>query len=225
MALKDLPKNEKPREKLIRYGVESLSNVELITIIIGSGTKNNSAMDVAYSLLKEKGLLSLSHIPYEEYMKIKGISHAKALMLTSMFELFHRLSSLERENEEVIINSEYIYQMYKDRFSGVEQEILGIIILDKNKHIISEQVIYKGTKDYIKTSLLDIIKPLMIKRGTYFYLYHNHPSGSVLPSDSDVAFTESVIFEAKKYGFKLLDHIIIGEEGYFSFASGDPTII
>lgn len=220
MGIKDLPSNEKPREKLMRYGVESLSNVELITIIIGSGTKNNSAMDVAYNLLRNKGLLSLSHIPYEDYMKISGIKKAKALMLASIFELYRRLSTLHSDLESNEVTSLNVYHRYRDYLKGEAQEILGVLILDKNKQIITEKIIYKGTKNYIKTSSRDILKLLVLKEGTYFYLYHNHPDGSLEPSDSDIVFTESLIQETRKYGFILLDHLIITENGYFSFASG-----
>ena len=225
MSIKDLPSNEKPREKLMRYGVEELSNVELITIIIGSGTKNNSAMDVAYNLIRNKGLLSLSHIPYEEYMKIAGIKKAKALMLVSIFELYRRLSTLEHEQIDEEISSYHIYEKIKGSLKGVEQEVLGIIVLDKDKKVITEKIIYKGTKDYIKTSTRDILKILVLKNGKYFYIYHNHPDGSLDPSEDDIAFTESLIVETKRYGYQLLDHIILTEKGYFSFASGDSIII
>ena len=225
MALKDLPNNEKPREKLIRYGVESLSNVELITIIIGSGTKNNSAMDVAYNLIRSKGLLSLSHIPYEDYMKITGIKKAKALMLASIFELYRRLSTLESEGKGEDLTSFDIFDKYKDELSGIEQEVLGAIVLDKNKKIISEKIIYKGTKNYIKVSTRDILKLLVLKNGKYFYIYHNHPDGTLSPSEDDIVFTESLILEAKRYEYHLLDHIIITDKGYFSFASGDSYLI
>ena len=225
MSIKDLPSNEKPREKLMRYGVESLSNVELITIIIGSGTRNNSAMDVAYNLIRNKGLLSLSHIPYEDYMKITGIKRAKALMLASIFELYRRLSVLENEQESEEITSFYVYEMVKNSLDGIEQEVLGILVLDRDKKLITEKIIYKGTKDYIKTSTRDILKILVLKNGKYFYIYHNHPDGSLTPSESDIAFTESLILESRRYGYQLLDHIIITENGYFSFANGDSIII
>ena len=224
MSIKDLPSNEKPREKLMRYGVESLSNVELITIIIGSGTRNNSAMDVAYNLIRNKGLLSLSHIPYEDYMKITGIKRAKALMLASIFELYRRLSVLENEQESEEITSFYVYEMVKNSLDGIEQEVLGILVLDRDKKLITEKIIYKGTKDYIKTSTRDILKILVLKNGKYFYIYHNHPDGSLEPSDNDIAFTETIIKEAKRYGYYLLDHIIITKKGYFSFAGIDTVI-
>ena len=225
MGFKDLPSNEKPREKLMRYGVDTLSNVELITIIIGSGTRNNSAMDVAYNLIRNKGLLSLSHIPYEEYMKIAGIKKAKALMLTSIFELYRRLSTLESEVKDEELTSYHVYIKVKDELKGLEQEVLGAIVLDKDKKTISEKIIYKGTKDYIKVSTRDILKFLVLKDGKYFYIYHNHPDGTLYPSEDDIVFTEALIKEAKRYDYLLLDHIIVTDKGYFSFASGDPYFI
>ena len=195
MSIKDLPNNEKPREKLMRYGVESLSNVELITIIIGSGVKNNSAMDVAYNLIRNKGLLSLSHIPFEDYMKIAGINKAKAFMLVSIFELYRRLSKLECEPVDEEISSYHVYEKIKGELIGIEQEVLGIVVLNKDKKVITEKIIYTGTKDYIKPSTRDILKILVLKNGKYFYIYHNHPDGSLTPSESDIAFTESLILE------------------------------
>ena len=222
MSLKDLPNSEKPREKLIRYGVESLSNIELLTIIIGSGTKNNSAMDVAYNLIKDKGLLSIIDKPYEEFMQVNGINKVKALTLASIFELYKRLPALKLDQEEYIVDSDSIYLRYKDKLSGFNQEVLGIVVLDKHKKIINEKVIYKGTKDHVNFSMIDILRNLMINKAYYFYIYHNHPDGSLEPSVNDIAFTSSLIVEARKYKYKFLDHLIIGESGYYSFAKGDP---
>ena len=225
MSLKDLPLNEKPREKLIRYGVESLSNVELLTIVIGSGTKNNSAMDVAYNLIKNKGLLSIANSSYEEYMKINGIKKAKALMLAAIFELYRRIGQLENDQQDDEITSESIYKLHRLEMEGLKQETLGIIILNKRRKLIAEKILYKGTKNYVKTSVRDVLQFLLQKDGKYFYIYHKHPGGSLEPSDNDILFTRSLITEVKKYDFFLLDHIIFGEGGYFSFASGDSHLI
>lgn len=217
MGIKDLPKNERPREKAVRYGLESLGNHELIALIIGSGTKGNSALDIAYELLESNnGLNNMSKKPYREFLRIKGLSDVSALKLGATFELFKRLDNFSAE-EGAIITSEKIYQKYRIKLMSYDQEVLGIIILNRKRKILSEKIIYIGTKFGINTSIRDIFKELLMVGGHYFYLFHNHPSEDVKPSNQDIIFTRQVIMECSKLGFTMLDHVIISYNEYYSF--------
>lgn len=217
MAIRDLPINERPREKALRYGFDELSNYELIALIIGSGTKGHSALDIAYDLIyKNNGLSNLINLPYQEFLNVKGIKEISALKLASTFELVKRMTKYDIDESEEI-TSDFIYRRYRFKLLNYDQEVLGIVVLDKKKNLLKEKIIYKGTKYGINTSIRDIFKELLLVKGAYFYLFHNHPSEEVNPSPQDVIFTAEVIRECSKLGFTMLDHIVIGPDRYYSF--------
>ena len=224
MKILDLPIQERPREKLTRYGVESLSNVELLAIIIGSGTKKKNVMDIAYDLLKEKGLLGLFSTPYKELEKIEGISKVNSMKLASVFELSNRISMMKVENESSVINADYIFKKYQQTLMTYHQEVMGLIILDKKSNVITERILYKGTNNNIYTSNKDIFREMFVHGGSKFYIFHNHLGDSSFPSDADITFTIALIKEAKRYDLELVDHIIISRKDYFSFKEANINI-
>ena len=224
MKILDLPIQERPREKLTRYGVESLSNVELLAVIIGSGTKTKNVMDIAYDLLKEKGLLGLFNTPYKELEKTEGISKVNSMKLASIFELSNRISRMKVENESSVINADYIFKKYQQTLMTYHQEVMGLIVLDKRSHIIAERILYKGTNNNIYTSSKDILREIFVHGGSKFYIFHNHHGDSSFPSDADITFTIALIKEAKRYDLELVDHVIISRKDYFSFKEANINI-
>ena len=143
MSIKDLPLNERPREKAIRFGFESLGNYELIALIIGSGTKGSSALDIAYELLQSNnGLSNLSKLPFQDFLRVKGVNEISAVKLGAVFELYKRLDDFSPE-EGANINSEKIFQKYRIKLMNYDQEILGIIVLNRKHAILAEKIIYK----------------------------------------------------------------------------------
>ncbi len=224
MKMLDLPIQERPREKLTRYGVDSLSNVELLAIIIGSGTKNKNVIDIAHDLLKEKGLLGLFNTPYKELENIDGISSVTSMKLASIFELSKRISMAKVESESTTINADYIFKKYQQTLSTYQQEVMGLIVLDKKSHIITEKILYKGTNNNIHTSNKDILREIFINGGSKFYIFHNHIGDSSFPSDADITFTIALIKEAKRYDLELVDHVIISRKDYFSFKEANINI-
>ena len=217
MKINDLPICERPREKLTRYGAESLSNIELLAIVIGSGNKQRNAMDIAYDLLKDRGLYGLIKTPFKDFSKINGISNVTSIKLASILELSKRISEMKIEQVNAEINADYIYKKYNQKLLAFDQEVFGIIICDKNKNILSEKILYKGTGHRIYTDNKDIFREIFISGGSKFYIFHNHPSDDPLPSDFDIAFTFNLLKESKKYELDMLDHVIISHNGYFSF--------
>ena len=218
MGIKELPKLERPREKALLYGLEKLSNVELIAILIGSGTKDRSALDISYELLDTyKGIFNLSNAPFLDLTKTKGISKITAIKLGAVFEIYKRISQSEYQETNITISQNYIYTKYSKIIQGDTQEILGVIILNGNKKVIREKLLYKGTKVELSASYLEIFKEVLIADGKYFYIFHNHPEGNPYPSDKDIIFTSGLIKEAIKLKIKMIDHIIIGKNSYFSF--------
>jgi len=216
--IKDLPVLERPREKAMRYGVESLSDVELLAIIIGSGTKDHSALDIAQKIISDKkGLSNVFNCPYQDFIIFQGVNKTSAIKLSATFELGKRFQIGKAENEDSIVDSSMIYQKYAPQLIGQSQEKIVIITLNRQKKIVQERILSIGSENNVSCSIRDILRILVLNKGTYFYLVHNHPGNSMEPSQQDIAFTSSIISEAKRIGFNLIDHLIIGDGGAYSF--------
>lgn len=222
--IKDLPSLERPREKALRYGIESLSNHELLAIIINSGTTHSSAIDIAYAMLSEcHGLFNLVKKPFPDLINYKGIGKEKALKISATFEVAKRFNTLQQENEEIVENSEQIFLKYAPKMSFLTQEEVHLIILNKKKKILHEVNLFKGTSGAVNFSVSQIIREIIIHEGSCFYLIHNHPSGNVHPSEDDAFLTSELIRECKKVNVLLLDHLIIAPNQYFSFKDSKIT--
>lgn len=219
--INELPPLERPREKAFRYGIESLSNVELLAILIGSGTANKSAIDIAYELLNNaKGLYSLFNTPYQEFTKIKGLKKTKAVKLLATFELTKRYENSKIEEKTIVPNSEFVYQKVRPNLIGVTREFFILIMCNKNRRIIHEEILYKGVEDNVPFSLKDVLCTLLLHKASSFYIVHNHPNGILLPSISDTELTNQLMNETRKLSIRLIDHLIISENGYYSFLDG-----
>mgnify|MGYP004449921751 CR=1 FL=1 len=213
----ELPILERPREKGFRYGVEKLSNIELLAILIGSGGKDNSALDIAYDLLISKnGLFSLVNTPYQELTKCKGINSVKAIKLAACFELGKRYEMLRNEITEIEVNSEYIFHHVLPVFYSEAREKFMLVILNRKKQIVHEEILFLGAESNVPFSFKQVLSVLLIHKAHFFYIIHNHPGGLLEPSDNDLEITRKLIFEARKMGMKMLDHLIIYENSYCS---------
>ena len=218
--IQDLPITEKPREKAERFGIEALKDEDLLALIISSGTVGHSSLDIARDILRDSGnLSSLINKPSVYFYGFKGLKKAKALKILAVTEIAKRINEkqLITHEENRPVTSEVLYRRYSFRFVGSTQEELIVIILNKNKQIINEKVLYHGDDNNIIINYRDILRLLMIHNGYYFYLIHNHPNNSFLPSEADIAFTKKIAEKAKLVNAKLLDHIIISKGGYYSF--------
>ncbi len=216
--IKELPALERPREKALRYGVNTLSDSELLAILISKGYQGSSALEVSNELLSEyKGLSLLSKASFADLMSTKGIKEAKAITLASIFEIHKRLSIKETEESEEEVDSEYLYNKYKDILLSSTQENLILIILNSRRRIIREKTLYIGTENNMIFSYKDVWREMLNYQGKYFYLIHNHPGKSCSPSREDIAFTSELFLESKRLKIPMIDHLIIGEDGYYSF--------
>ena len=218
--IEDLPTLEKPREKAARFGIETLSDEELLALIINVGTVGHSSLDIARDVLNDAHTLSaLYNKPYQYFHTFKGLKRVNALRLAATIEIAKRMNEKTRlvYEEKAEITSESLYQRYALSLVGQNQENFVLVILNKNKQIIFEKVLYKGDDSNLVISTREIIHLLILHNGYYFYLIHNHPNNTLLPSESDISFTEKMNRKAEKIGVKLLDHLIIGQNGYYSF--------
>ena len=218
--IQDLSKLEKPREKAERFGIDKLTDSELLALIINVGTVGHSSLDIAREIMNDaKTLFNLIGKPYEYYLSFKGLNKVNALKLTATFEILKRIKEKQHLifEENNAITSEVLFRRYSVSLLGQNQEHLILVILNKNKQIIFEKTLYTGDDSCAVVSSREILRLLSIHNGYYFYLIHNHPNGSLKPSDSDIAFTKLISNKAEKIGVKLLDHLIITDKDYYSF--------
>ena len=219
VLIKDIPLNERPRERLINKGVEYLSNEDLLAILLKTGTKENSVKVLASNILKQLDNISnLKDINLERLIKIKGIGKAKACELLAAIELGKRLNKkIDNLNQIKIYSSNSIYEYYQDKLKDKLQEHFYCVYLDTKNHIIKDKLLFIGT---INESLIhprEIFKEAYLLSASSIICVHNHPSGNVTPSNNDIVMTKQLIEVGKILGIKVLDHIIIGKNNYYSF--------
>ena len=218
MKIKEIPKSERPREKLIKRGADSLSSSELLAIILGEGVKNVNANELAFVLLNEvRSLKNFINLSYQELTKIKGIGPVKATKILAMVELGKRIF-LEGDKEKIrLINSKDIYKFCKSFFYGLKQECFYCIYLDSKKKVLNSKLLFKGTMTRSNVHPREIFKEAYKVSASYIICAHNHPSGSVNPSPKDIEFTNYLIELGIIHGVLIYEHLIVSETKYYSF--------
>jgi len=222
MKIKELPLSERPYEKLEEYGSESLSNAELLAIIIKTGTKEKSSVAIAQEILKLKdntdkeNLRFLQDISLEEFTKIKGIGKVKAIQLKAVCELTKRISRPLNNNKIVIKTPEDVAKLMIPELRYEKREIAKIIILN-NKNIVLKIInISLGGSNFACIEPKDVLAEAIRMQAPKIILIHNHPSGDPTPSKGDYNVTDRVYEASELMGIKLLDHIVIGDGVYQS---------
>lgn len=219
IKIKDIPKLERPRERLIKYGVEKLSNEELLSILIGNGTKGFSAKDLSLKILdKVKSINEVNLINYHTLKEIKGLGQAKICSILAAIELGKRVNMENNSlNEEVINNSEVVFNYFKNIFLNVKQEYFYCLYLDSKKHVIDNKLLFKGTLNKSIVHPREVFKEAYLLSASSIICVHNHPSGSAIPSKDDIDITNQLSSIGYIMGIKLVDHLIIGSNTYYSF--------
>lgn len=213
-----MPPLDRPREKALRYGIDKLPTEEILALLIGSGGKDNSALDIAKAMMDDsRTFITLANKSIDELKEYKGISNAKALNLSAVFELAKRYQEKVWEEDGEEINNEYLYKKYATRLISMSQEMLVLIILNKRKQVVHEITLYKGGHNKLSLTYRDIFKQIIIHNGYYFYVIHNHPDNTLHPSKSDISFTGELTRRCDKLDIVLMDHLIFTENGYYSF--------
>lgn len=221
MKMKELPMSERPYEKLEMYGETALSNAELIAIIIKSGTKGESSVNIAQRILtldknKTNSLRFLQDTSIEDFMNIKGIGKVKAIQLKAIGELTKRMSK-PLDMSKVQINSpKDVAELLKEEMKYEKREIVKTVVLNSKNVILKiVDVCFGGTNSAILKPK-DVLQDAVKQGAPKIILVHNHPSGDPTPSKSDYEFTERLQKAANLVGIELLDHIVIGDYGYRS---------
>ncbi len=216
LTIKDLADEERPREKLIKYGVETLSNSELLAIMLRTGSKKITALNLASNLLLEaSGLETLSEYSIEELKKIKGIGNAKATQIKAAFELGRRLSCVQ--TKQAVINSPSdLADVLIARMGHFKQERFDVVLLDTKNKIIGIKNIFKGSLASTLVHPREVFKFAIKKSSASIILAHNHPSGDLNPSQEDIKLTKRMIEAGEIVGIDVLDHLIIVNNNYNS---------
>lgn len=219
VKIKDIPENDRPMERLIENGVETLSNEELIAILLKTGTKDMSAKELSSLLLsKIGGIKKLTNVNFEYLNKFKGIGKSKACILLSALELSKRINKeVDTIKNIKLNNTEVVYKYYKDKIGDKKQEYFYCVYLDNQKKVLDDKLLFMGTINYSIVHPREIFKEAYLLGASAIICIHNHPGGNVLPSKQDIEITNNLVEVGKLLGIKVLDHIIICKDKYYSF--------
>lgn len=225
IKMKNLPVTERPYEKLEQYGEKNLTNAELLAIIIKSGTREETSVQLAQKILllnenRDKNNLNfLRDITIEELIKIKGIGKVKAIQIKATCELASRMNSIDNYKNITINKPSDVVDILFEEMRFEKQEILKVVILVNKNKLLKIKDIAKGTGNFVKASIKDVLNEAVKVQAMQIILVHNHPSGDVTPSKNDIEFTREVKKASTILGINLIDHIIIGGNNYISIFS------
>lgn len=225
MKISEIPKELRPREKAMQTGVSSLSDRELLALFIRFGTKKKSALDVADLVIKQAGSLSgLNRVRFEKLIEIEGIRDTKAIELLALVEISSRIVQ-PRQGDYIQIEEPTNLVNWLNLQIGYEkQEYFVAIYLDKQNRLVAHSELFKGTLDRSVVHPREIFKDAVRYSASRIILVHNHPSGSLSPSESDVLTTELLVDAGNMLGVHVLDHLIVSEGGYVSLRMHSPHL-
>jgi len=216
--IKDLPVSERPRERAINDGVESLSNSEILSIILRSGTHDKSVKDLALEIISLVGDISnFKDLTLNKLLSIKGIGKVKAIELISVVEFSKRIYSSSDKTYIKITGSLDVFNSYKNLFLCVKQELFYCLYLNSKNCVIERKLLFMGTINRSVVHPREIFKNAYLCSASGIICIHNHPSGDVSPSVEDKRFTKALVDIGRVQNIPVLDHVIVGEDNYFSF--------
>ncbi len=220
LTLKHLAEEDRPREKLLLRGRHGLSNAELIAILIGSGNSSETAVELSQRILLQHGndLNRLGKLHVTDLMTFKGIGEAKAVSIIAAMELGRRWQEKDAEPRLQIRSSRDIYDVIYPVISDLPHEEFWVLFLNKGNRIIEKEKISSGGIAGTVVDVKIILKHALHKLSSAIALVHNHPSGNLQPSDMDISLTRKLTEAAKLMDVIVIDHLIIGDKNYYSFA-------
>jgi len=220
LSIKQWQEEERPREKLRAKGPNALSDAELIAIILGSGTKDETAVDVARNLISsnENSLRELSKLPIERLIERKGIGPSKAIAIIAIFEIAKRFASIEIKSLTQIQSSAYAAKIISPILRDLSHEECWVMYLNRANKLISKERLSIGGVSATVVDVKIVLKNALEKLASSIILIHNHPSGNPKPGENDKVQTKLLKDAAALFDISLLDHLIIAGDEYFSFA-------
>jgi len=215
--IKEWPENERPRERLVKYGPEGLSDAQLLAIILRTGGQGKGVMNLAMSLLDTfKGLGNIDRSSVADLSSIKGLGPAKIAQLKAAFELGKRLMSESSEARPVFSSSQSVYAHFAPRLKNLKKELFLSLLLDAKNRVIREVTISEGTLTNSLIHPREAFREAIGESAASVIFAHNHPSGDPAPSRDDIAITERLKQAGDLVGISVLDHVIIGDGKYVS---------
>jgi len=222
-GIKGWKEDDQPREKCLIHGISSLSDAELIAILLGSGTKNKSAVDVGRDILKFSGntFNKLGKLGYLELCSIAGVGRAKAVTLLAAFEIGRRRNLENVANADFVVSSRQAAEFFIGLLSDLCYEEFWILLLNHSNRVLGKVKISSGGVHQTLVDPKHIFNEALRHLATGIILCHNHPSGSVQPSVSDVQLTRKIVSAAESLEIRIVDHIIVGGNKYYSFSDSN----
>lgn len=219
-TIKNWAIDDRPREKLMAKGKDALSDSELLAILINTGSGRQSALDLAKDVLASANndLRELGKLSVEQFTSLKGIGPAKAITIVAAMELGRRRNAGVLNAQTRVQSSKDAAQFCQHILRDHQQEVFLVIFLKTNNNILDHKIIFQGGMSMTIVDSKVIFKQALEKRATQLILCHNHPSGNLNPSKSDLELTKRLVEAGKLLDIKVLDHIIVSEDGYYSFA-------
>jgi DNA repair protein RadC len=215
IRIKDLPSSERPRERLAEVGADALKTSELIAIILRTGMKGVSAIQVAEQLLQKFGSLdNLSRAGLKDLQQIKGIGRDKAIALKSAFTLARRMAQEIRHEGPTLDNPESVAALLREENRAYEVEQFSVLLLNTRRKLLSVEKISQGTLDTILVHPREVFKSAIAASASAIVLVHNHPSGDPTPSESDIKVTRDLVRAGQVLKIEVLDHVILGRASH-----------
>lgn len=212
----DMQKEERPRERLINCGAASLSDSELLAIILRTGSKQENVINLAQRILSQYNLKQLSQINTAQLMKIHGIKESKAAQIAACFEIARRLEVFSEDAKPKIASPEDVYKRIYPKLREQKKEMFIELCLDTKNQIIKEDTISIGSLNANIVHPREVFKVALAESAAHIIVAHNHPSGDPTPSREDIEITKKLIEAGKIIGIDVLDHVIIGDKRHFS---------
>jgi DNA repair protein RadC len=211
--IRELPENERPRERLLEQGSGALSDAELVAVLLRNGTRGRSAVQIARELLDEKGGLTglLGMTP--QMLRRPGVGTAKIAGLLAALEIARRLARKEVTEREAVSRPGEVARYLHLRYQTRDQEVMGAVFLDNRHRMLGDREMYRGTLDRAVVEPREILKECLFRGASGVIIFHTHPSGDPTPSPDDTAFTLRVAEAAKALSIKLHDHLVLGSGG------------
>ncbi len=218
-TMKTLPESERPYEKFIAHGEKSLSDAELLAIILKSGTPNETSLDIARQILtgNHNNLLNLYDLSYRDLMRFPGVGQVKAIQLKAIAELSKRISQTKSGYHLKMNTPESVANYYMEQLRHRKEEVLICAFFDVKCNFLGDVEISKGSVNFAYVSPRDIFRHAFDYEAVLFVILHNHPSGDSFPSEDDIQITKRIEKGARILELELVDHIIIGDKKYYSF--------
>lgn len=216
MRIADISPENRPRERFQKLGAPALSDAELLAIILQKGTRGENVIDMSNRLLSKFGIDKLSGLSLNEMQEIDGIGPAKAMQIKAMFE-FGKRHALVKKNITQITCAKDVYELLKEKLCDLKQEVFVVLHLDTKNKILKEEIVTKGTLDASLVHPREVFRGAIKESANAIILVHNHPSGDPAPSDEDRKVTELLSKAGELLNIKILDHVIVGSSGFYSF--------